>query len=69
MSRSGPGVVTDIAERLFEPFFTTEHDALGLGLSISRSIRSRAWAATESPRGATFHVQLPLPLGAGAAPA
>ena len=41
---------------------------LGLGLSISRSIveahDGRVWASMESPRGATFHVQLPQPLGA-----
>jgi signal transduction histidine kinase len=68
VSDTGPGVSPDIAERLFEPFFTTKHDGLGLGLSISRSIveahDGRLWAATESPRGATFHVQLPQPLGA-----
>jgi C4-dicarboxylate-specific signal transduction histidine kinase len=35
---SGPGFESAAADRLFEPFFTTKPEALGLGLSISRSI-------------------------------
>jgi C4-dicarboxylate-specific signal transduction histidine kinase len=35
---SGPGLLIEIADRLFEPFVSSKHDGMGLGLSISRSI-------------------------------
>jgi two-component system sensor kinase FixL len=48
---------------LFEPFYTTKPDSLGIGLSVSRSIveaaRGRLWAETNSPRGSIFHFTVP----------
>jgi PAS domain S-box-containing protein len=35
---SGPGVIDEVANRLFEPFVTTKPEGMGMGLSISRSI-------------------------------
>jgi C4-dicarboxylate-specific signal transduction histidine kinase len=35
---SGTGIRAEHAEKLLEPFFTTKHDGLGLGLSICRTI-------------------------------
>ena len=35
---NGPGVSPDVAEHVFEPFFTTRADGTGLGLYISREL-------------------------------
>ncbi len=51
-------------EEIFNPFFTTKSDGLGLGLTISRSIieahRGKLWAEQNSERGATFLFTLPV---------
>lgn len=60
----GIGLTSDKADRIFQPFFTTKKDGLGMGLSISRSIverhGGRLWAENNQDRGATFHVELPV---------
>jgi signal transduction histidine kinase len=62
-SDSGPGFAAGMAETLFEPFYTTKPQGLGLGLSISRSIirahGGRLWGVLNPERGARFHVVLP----------
>jgi C4-dicarboxylate-specific signal transduction histidine kinase len=64
---TGSGVSQAAAGRLFEPFFTTKRDGLGLGLHISRSIveahGGRVWASPNPPRGAAFHIVLPVGRG------
>jgi len=64
---TGSGVPQGAASRLFEPFFTTKQNGLGLGLPISRSIvevhGGQLWAASNSPRGAAFHLLLPAARG------
>lgn len=59
---SGPGVPPDLREQIFNPFFTSKKDGVGLGLSIVAKIVDdhRGWIKLESsPRGARFHVFLP----------
>ncbi|AOK29286.1 PAS domain-containing sensor histidine kinase [Burkholderia singularis] len=65
----GPGVDEASAERLFEPFYSTKSDGMGMGLNICRSIieshRGRLWVVNNvepdgSISGATFHCSLPI---------
>jgi PAS domain S-box-containing protein len=59
----GPGIPADIAGRLFEPFVSSKHDGMGLGLSISRSIveaHDGQLMAERKPEGGTiFRFTLP----------
>jgi len=59
----GPGFAPELVEKLFEPFYTTKPQGLGLGLSISRSIvrahGGRLWGASHASHGASFHIALP----------
>jgi len=60
---TGPGFAPGALERLFEAFYTTKSDGLGLGLSICRSIieshNGRLWASPNTPRGAIFSFIVP----------
>ena len=61
----GPGLPAEIAQRLFEPFFTTRADGLGLGLNICRSIVESmggellARNRDDGVTGAVFEIRLP----------
>jgi signal transduction histidine kinase len=59
---TGTGIGTDAA-RLFEPFYTTKIDGMGMGLSISRDIITRhggrLWATPNEGPGATFCFSVP----------
>ena len=60
---TGIGFAPQTAERLFESFYTTKNDGMGIGLSISRSIieahRGRLWATPNDGPGATFSFVIP----------
>ena len=61
---SGTGLDPEGAERVFEAFYTTKAEGIGIGLSISRSIieahGGRLWASSNEPRGAVFGFSLPV---------
>jgi len=60
---SGPGLKPESLDRLFDAFYTTKPDGLGMGLSICRSIieahGGRVWATPNLPQGAAFQFTLP----------
>ena len=70
VSDGGSGIPESVSERMFEPFFSTKSDGMGMGLNICRSIieshQGRLWAVnrmdTEHTRlvGCTFTILLPL---------
>jgi PAS domain S-box-containing protein len=61
---SGTGLDPERATQLFEPFYTTKSEGLGIGLSISRSIveahGGRLTAVANAPHGAVFCIWLPI---------
>ncbi len=60
---SGPGLALKTLENIFDAFYTTKPNGLGLGLSICRSIveghDGKLWASANTPRGAVFQFTLP----------
>jgi len=66
---TGIGFDNNGSENIFETFFTTKEDGIGMGLSISRSIvqahGGRLWASAGVPIGAVFSFTLPASAGAG----
>jgi PAS domain S-box-containing protein len=67
---SGGGIAESVIERMFEPFFSTKSDGMGMGLNICRSIieshQGRLWAKNQMDAeqtkltGCTFTIVLPL---------
>jgi PAS domain S-box-containing protein len=64
VSDDGPGMPPEIAEKIFNPFFTTKAQGSGLGLAIVRKIvdahEGRIDMTTQDGRGTKFRVTLPV---------
>jgi len=63
VSDSGHGIEPDNLPRLFQPFFTTKKNGLGIGLSVAYKIvtahNGRIWAENRPGGGAEFYLVLP----------
>jgi PAS domain S-box-containing protein len=64
VSDTGVGLPPQHGDQIFDAFFSTKPHGTGMGLRISRSIveshGGRLWATDNSPRGACFHLTLPI---------
>jgi PAS domain S-box-containing protein len=64
VSDRGTGLSLDKLDKIFEPFYTTKGEGLGMGLSICRSIieahGGNLWAENNPDRGATFYFTVPI---------
>jgi signal transduction histidine kinase len=60
---TGPGLSPETLSRLFEPFYTTKPNGMGMGLTICRSIieahGGRLWVSACEPHGALFQFAIP----------
>ena len=60
---AGVGFDQNSVDKLFEAFYTTKHDGMGIGLSVSRSIieshGGRLWAGPNDGPGVTFSFSMP----------
>jgi two-component system, LuxR family, sensor kinase FixL len=60
----GRGIPEEKLEQVFERFFTTKRNGMGLGLSVCRTIinahRGKIWATNNAGCGTTFHFRLPI---------
>jgi signal transduction histidine kinase len=67
---TGPGLAPESLPRLFEPFYTTKAEGMGMGLAICRSIveahGGRLWATACEPHGVLFQFTIPAEQGATA---
>jgi two-component system sensor histidine kinase DctS len=60
----GAGIPEAVSKRLFDPFFSTKSEGLGMGLNICRSVieghKGRLWLEPNPQGGSIFHVLLPI---------
>jgi signal transduction histidine kinase len=61
---NGSGINEEVANRIFQPYFTTKTSGTGLGLAMTKKIiefwKGEIWFKTKEGEGTTFYVRLPL---------
>ncbi len=64
VSDRGPGIPEDKLKEVFEPFYTSKSEGMGMGLSIARTIieahNGLIWAENRDHGGASFRIKLPI---------
>ena len=59
----GPGIKSDLLDKIFRPFFSTKPKGTGLGLAICQNIiiehKGKIWAENGNPKGLRFNIVLP----------
>jgi len=64
VSDRGPGIPEEKLKEVFEPFYTSKAEGMGMGLSIARTIieahNGQIWARNRDHGGASFRIRLPL---------
>ena len=64
MSDRGPGIPEDKLKQVFEPFYTSKAEGMGMGLSIARTIieahNGFISASNREHGGASFTIRLPF---------
>ena len=64
----GPGIKENNVNRLFDPFYTTKAEGMGMGLAISKEIvkshKGAIWAENNPDKGAVFFFTVPFDSGA-----
>jgi len=69
---AGIGFAPEVLNQLFQSFYTTKDDGMGIGLSVSRSIienhHGRLWATQNDGPGATFSFSIPIGRSQGVSP-
>ena len=67
VSDRGSGIPEEKIKEIFEPFFTSKAEGMGMGLSIARTIieahNGHIWAKNRDHGGATFRISIPLSKG------
>lgn len=61
---NGPGIPPELFDKVFQPYYSTKSEGMGMGLAISRSIveshGGRIWVESDSSGQTGFHISLPV---------
>jgi signal transduction histidine kinase len=61
---NGHGISEEVAQRIFQPYFTTKSSGTGLGLAMTKKIiefwKGQIWFESEEGKGTSFFIRLPV---------